>query len=434
MRHSNRNIYDWMVTLGCLNDGQLKRVLNEMKVSDLKGYNQDIPDEDFDRLVAASQSDSQKRKGLEGSNTRWLLGVYRNDPSVMSRLDGVEKMLRAFNPNNFGGKKLDELAKDDKQLGELLSGADNSKSENKEERFNRDIVFDQDGWMIISPTSHESSCYWAHIGTGNGAHPELGYEDGQWCTATPKNDSKYKEYIGKGPIYINIDKKNKRKYQFSFANDEFTDGENFRVDGYYPTVTIDGMPDSAVSWYRTNVEAEFSINHLPTTEEVKQLLANWTDLYDIFDDVDWFSDYLTRVKKYGKYNLIDESGEDFGRHKTKGNLLYDQWLDRIDDFDPDEGYAFVGIHGKYNVIDEHGKFLCKKWFDDFVSFDGEYAPIVLNGRANFIDRSGKLLYGDWEHTDQWFSSISPFVDGYAEVGIDGKKYKIDTQGNLHPRN
>ena len=105
--------------------------------------------------------------------------------------------------------------------------------------------------------------------------------------------------------------------------------------------------------------------------------------------------------------------------------ISDLHFDFADGFD-DNGLAMVRLKGKFNFIDREGKLLSNQWFGfawHFVTDEG-VARVELNGKSNFINRDGKLLSG------QWFDGGENFHDGFAVVVLNGKKYRIDKNGNL----
>ena len=83
----------------------------------------------------------------------------------------------------------------------------------------------------------------------------------------------------------------------------------------------------------------------------------------------------------------------------------------------------IRINEKMNLL--HGrKLLCDKWFDWIDEFVNGFALVGLKGKRNLIDTKGKLL------SNQWFDRADEFVNGFALVGLKGKRNLIDTKGKL----
>jgi len=414
-----------MVSLGCMTNDDInllreqREILAETKLSDLRKYNQDIPEDVFNQITQSDLTYKPSNPDKAGKYAKWLLNLYRQDQSMINRLDKINALLQGFNSNNFSGKKLEELAQNDEQLSELLNNSDNTKSMSKDERFASDIKFNQDSWMIIVPSSFESSCYWAHYGSKNGAHSELGYEDGQWCTATPENASFYNYYICKGVLYINIDTKNKLKYQFHYETKSYKNGsDNGMGINEYKRVIVNGIPNSAVAWYEECTDIRIEARELITYEEAAQRLKNGENPKRLFDNIAVTDDGLTFVSLNGKCNVIN----------TDGNLVSPKlWFDEI--YEPNnEGFIPIEIQKKCNLIKTNGKILSSKlWFDDIFDFYEGFAKVLLNNKWNYIDTNGNLL------SNQWFDNCGSFENGFGVVALNGKTYKIDTEGHLTER-
>jgi hypothetical protein len=147
-------------------------------------------------------------------------------------------------------------------------------------------------------------------------------------------------------------------------------------------------------------------------DEAKERLESGEEPSKIFQGVYKNNNGFSCVELNNKWNYIDENGK----------LLSDKWFDNAYIFRG--GFAMVKLNNKLNYIDEHGKLLSDKWFDDVYIFIDGFALVELNGKYNYIDENGKLL------SDKWFDMAQGFRDGFASVKLNGKKMHIDKNGNL----
>lgn len=77
--------------------------------------------------------------------------------------------------------------------------------------FNQDIVFDNDKWTIIKPSSYESCCYWG--------------QDTDWRVS----DGTHEYYFNKESSYIVIEKESSDKYFLNFHSGDFEDKDEDKI-------------------------------------------------------------------------------------------------------------------------------------------------------------------------------------------------------------
>jgi len=180
---------------------------------------------------------------------------------------------------------------------------------------------------------------------------------------------------------------------------------------------------------------------------VKQRLANGEDFNEVFDDCGDFHEGFAGVGLNGKYNFINKSGE----------FLSEQWFDYCSDFY--EGFARVEVNRKWNFINKNGDFLSKQWFDGCSNFHEGFVMVGLNGKWNFINKNGEFLSERWFDdcydfregfavvrlngkynfinkngeflSERWFDNCSQFKEGFAEVKVKREWYRIDKNGELY---
>ena len=88
-----------------------------------------------------------------------------------------------------------------------------------------------------------------------------------------------------------------------------------------------------------------------------------------------------------------------------------------------DGFAQVRIGLKWNYIDTRGNLLSPQWFDDVYTFRRGHGIVKLYHRGeNLINAQGHLV------SDMWFDEAWNFRKGEARVVVDGKEYRINTNG------
>ena len=122
------------------------------------------------------------------------------------------------------------------------------------------------------------------------------------------------------------------------------------------------------------------------------------------------SKYKPIQREDGKWNYINDQGK----------YLSDQWFDNADDFS--EGWAIVKLDDKWNLIDASGKYIVSIWCDWVDRFIDGWAPIKLNDQWNFANSKGEYL------SNVWFEDADSFSLGWARVALNGKWNFISPNG------
>ncbi|MCS7317740.1 MAG: hypothetical protein NZZ41_05465 [Candidatus Dojkabacteria bacterium] len=79
-----------------------------------------------------------------------------------------------------------------------------------------ELIYNDSKIKIVVPKTEEASCYFGR--------------NTRWCTAATKSDNRFYFYNEKGPLYIILDKKNNKRYQFHFPTNQFKDERDFEID------------------------------------------------------------------------------------------------------------------------------------------------------------------------------------------------------------
>ncbi len=79
------------------------------------------------------------------------------------------------------------------------------------------VVFEDSRYRIVVPLTMQASC---HFGVNT-----------RWCTAASnEDDNAFDDYYKKGDLYVILDKKNNRRWQFHFEDGQFMDEEDMEID------------------------------------------------------------------------------------------------------------------------------------------------------------------------------------------------------------
>lgn len=95
------------------------------------------------------------------------------------------------------------------------------KGVSKSEKYAKLKIGEVDGYEIFKFPKGSQDLYGASCELGAGT---------EWCTATGNTDTWFKDYIGKGNIYVIINKSNpKDKYQFHYESNQFMDSNDIDI-------------------------------------------------------------------------------------------------------------------------------------------------------------------------------------------------------------
>ena len=148
-----------------------------------------------------------------------------------------------------------------------------------------------------------------------------------------------------------------------------------------------------------------------------QQLQNGADPSEVFSNVSSFSEGFAMVGLNGKYNFINQNSN---------GLISDLWFDKAGFFD--NGFAWVYLNDRgYNFVNKNGEIISNLWFDKVYLFYEGFARVYVNGRGwNYLDADGNIL-----SYNLWFEEVGPFRKRYATVKLNGNWDYIDAQGNLY---
>lgn len=388
-------------------------------------YYSDIPEDDFGRIVAADPTSGNGAR--VGSYSKWLLSLYQHMSEMERRrfvdedLTKAKEYLTVFDkyksqlPQNARNiSKYESLPKLYDAIKQFFDNKPHTKGEMKRQiKSGAEKVYEDERWLVVIPHTEEASCLY-------GANT-------QWCTAA-REDNRFDEYNEDGYLYINIDKKNNRKYQFHFERYQFVDETDDRIKS--PVLSTMEATGGLVDFYkksrdiidflRISSKYQFINNFKEGLAQVK--LNGKLGFVDKsgrevvpcrYDDINDFSEGLASVELNDKWGFVDKSGREVVPCR----------YDEINDFS--EGLAVVYLNDKFGIIDKRGREVVPCRYDWVSDFNEGLAPVELNGKWGYIDKRGReVVPCRYDYADD-------FIDGFAEVVLNGKRGFIDMTGNWH---
>ena len=208
-----------------------------------KYYNQ-IPEEEFRKIVSADPTSGEDKMG---KYSKWLLALYTGGNLKLEDLYKATQYLTIFHKykqklqrKDIGQyKSLPDLYREIKPYEDNKQAASHNE-EIKQMKEGAEKVYEDATWLIVVPHTKEAAIFY-----GKGT---------QWCTAATESENYFDYYNEQGPLYININKKTGRKYQFHFPSQQFMDENDCQLeDDNFPLAELIGLSKGAVDYYRSAV-------------------------------------------------------------------------------------------------------------------------------------------------------------------------------------
>ena len=139
-----------------------------------------------------------------------------------------------------------------------------------------------------------------------------------------------------------------------------------------------------------------------------------------YDDAEYFSEGLAKVKMNGRWGFIDKNGKEVIPCK------YD------DAWDFSEELAKVKMNDKWGFVNKNGNEVIPCKYDDAGGFSEGLAYVQMNGKWGFLKKNRK-----WGFIDKNGNEVIPckyddawdFSEGFALVQMNGKCGFVDKNGN-----
>ena len=203
-------------------------------------YYSDIPYNDYLYIVKTCDPTYDNVSGKMGKYTKWLLGMYRKGTFTRGDFGEARSMLIVFDryKNRVQVRDVTQLH----SMGELYQvvkpfmEGDQAVSKSDEIRRTKqgaEKVYEDNKWLVVVPHTKEAAILYG--------------KNTEWCTAAEKSENMFDYYNNEGPLYINIDKINNRKYQFHFESNQFKDEKDDEIeDDIFNTI---GATNGLIKFY-----------------------------------------------------------------------------------------------------------------------------------------------------------------------------------------
>lgn len=207
----------------------------------------------------------------------------------------------------------------------------------KEVKQGGEKLYEDDNWLIVVPHDKDSAILYG--------------KNTKWCTSSEKSENKFNFYNKYGNLYINIDKRHNKKYQFQFETCQFMDENNERIYIYDSEFDI---PQSVINVYK---DLGYNIFF-------KCFVDGWVTI----DGINYYSVYCDN--KYRLVKEISNPGQD---------ILYieEEWCKSYDDIIwCCKDYFRVKSKKGQNIFSiRQQTFLFNEWYNDiqrvYVNSDNE---------------------------------------------------------------
>lgn len=205
-----------------INNLLFEQYLTEATLDDIYSkYYSDIPNDIFWNIIKADPTWSQQNIQKMGKFGKWLLNLYKQNKLKEEDLYKATDYLSYFKKyyNKIEQKDINKIPdlpslfmviqpfKTAENNGEEI--ATSKSDEIRKIKQDAEKFYEDDTWLVVIPHTQEAACYY-------GKHT-------QWCTAATDSYNYFNHYNSKGSLYININKKTNKKYQFHFETNSFTD-------------------------------------------------------------------------------------------------------------------------------------------------------------------------------------------------------------------
>ena len=363
-----------------------KQLLNEISVIDAYGrFYQDIPEDEYKEILASLQGDNDTLL----PETKWALGLRKkNSPRFM------EDLYKLHNENGEGYLDIFKRAKERRMisgvqadlnqyksiadLGKFIGSLDFEKimGRTKGEMSNAvhaakddiKLLYEDDVWKILTPLTHEASCYWA--------------QGAEWCTACRDNNYMFDKYTKLGPLYMMVNKNDvEYSIQFHIPTKQYRD--------YYD------QPIYKPILYNENPKLLDALKHI-------------CDEYSFIK--------LTGINiENGHRIAIDNNDEYFGILDENGHAITDMEYHELEPTKiPNLLIAVKVINNiwKYTLINWDGKILFKEWYDG-IWFERDGIMV-----KKFTETRRLPSYDEW-----MYPSSTEDINMYNKYTLDANELK-----------
>lgn len=409
-----------------------EQYLLEAELKDIyQKYYTDIPEEEFWQIVKSDPTYNPQKETKMGTYGKWLLNLKRKGlknedlykaNEYLSVFNKVKNKLTKKDINQY--KSLPELYN---SVKDFIEGNEDTRSKSE---ITRDIknngaeeVYKDDSWLVIVPKTKEAACYY-----GKGT---------QWCTAATKGNNYFDFYNNQGTLYIVIDKRNNKKYQFHLESKQYMYDDDEPIEGNIPEELgfsqglLDFFNSKGGDWQDAMSGQQYILSDRKKQEiqnEMQHLLQignNVEDACELLKDINFIEDYVA----WTNGNAFITEYEYANMFNSKGELMFQQWFTDFGDTNNDKTnliYVKLPNH-RYNYIKPDGSFLFKEELFMACNFKGDYARFESAKGFNYIDFDGKIMF-----PNVYFQFALDFnQNGFARVRYNNKDYFINENGQFY---
>jgi len=246
-------------------------------------YYRNISKENFTKIVSADTISSNLQKNKLGKYGKWLLKLYKRKCLKLEDLykaadyiaifDKIAKMNKLLYIDLNHYKSLPEMYRVIKPFIKI-------KSENEEIRrikeYEAEKVYEDEAFVVISPKTNAASCLY-----GKGT---------QWCTAS-KYCNRFWDYYSQGNLYIIINKRNGKKYQFHAETKSFMNENDEPINWETCTLKKINATQGLFNYFISKIPYLYH-------EFLYEKKYNINDQTEFIEDID---DYKCRWKIYHEF-------------------------------------------------------------------------------------------------------------------------------------
>ncbi len=314
-------------------------LLTEASLEDIHSkYYRDIPWGVFNEIISLDPTASNGRMGKYG---KWLLNIYKKGTFKEGDFGEARELLPVYDKYR-NVVEVNDIMKIS-SMGELYSvvepymKGDKATSKTDAARKTKEgaeKVYEDNQWVIVIPHTKEAAQLY-------GKHTK-------WCTSADKFRNMFDHYNNKGPLYINIDKVNNRKYQFHFQS-SLSDGYMDEMDKpLYEYINKDesiadyiNMTEGAREYYLNAIGGKSSVILLSEFEDLRQTEmlfnksnGNVSSAIGIFDTVkEPYLDLTLNKENVGEnsnqYGTYIVSKHGMQNAINGGRLVSDEWFNAV---------------------------------------------------------------------------------------------------------
>ena len=272
------------------------------------------------------------------------------------------------------------------------------------------IVYEDKGWIVGIPETHESSMMFG--------------EDTRWCT-TSSRDYYYNRYSKQGPLFINLNKENGDLYQFHFESEQFMDSNDYEIDfgGF-----CEENPNLE-KFYHKYIDEKIG----DPKKIIEEILSDGKKLNE------WLSHKLIQVKNddkyvYGLMDIYDIKNIYYDSLYIRDNIVSLDFIEKVLKGETWELFEF----GDYNITDSKN-YEPRNWKDyisplniswdniiEILKSDGEY----VDEKAALSEKEVKKIYEIMTDYDE--NICQEYRNAYESGTINDMEKDIygELEGNL----